>query len=720
MEKDDEIKEQCDCCEHEHENEHCNNEHCHDECCCDEQCNDENCHDECCCDDHCNDEDCHDECCCDDHCDDEDCHDECCCDDHCHDKHSHGVELEVGCGCGCGCHSHKYEEKEKSSKVFEIIILVLSFLLLIAGLMPFLNEYIKFAFFLSSAVLSGYELIPEAFESLKKLKLDENLLMLVAIVSAFVIGEGVEAAAVSLFYKIGESFEDYAVSKSKKAIESLYEITSETAVILNESGSSETVDVIRVKTGDTLIISPYEKVPVDCVAIEDGGSVDASAVTGESAPVNITEGISVLSGSVNGASALKLKATAEFENSTASKIIKTVEESQHAKGNTDRFITKFAAIYTPVVVVLAVLLAVIPSLITGEWANYIHRALVFLVASCPCALVLSIPLGFFAAIGAQSKKGIIVKGGKFIEELAKVDTVLFDKTGTLTDNEFEIDKIYAFNGFSEENVLTIAAYGEKYSTHPLAQTIVKACPDIDENKIRDFKEIPGNGTSISLGGEAVLCGSKKFMEENSVNTENVPSAQVFVAVDGVLSGAIVLSGKLRESSGTTIDSLYKLGMKNIVMLTGDNEAAAEAIAQKCGIADYHAGLLPEQKTEILEKYKSDGCLTAFVGDGINDAPTLACADVGIAMGSGTQAAIEVGDVVLMNSNPENIASSVKMSRHAMRVIKFNIAFAVLVKIAVLILGALGSAPMWAAVFADVGVCIIAVLNASRLLLYKKQ
>ena len=578
--------------------------------------------------------------------------------EHKHGEHGHGVELEVGCCCE-GC-SHKADEDEnKTKKIFEIITVVLSFLFLAAGLLPFFNGYVKFAFFIVSAILSGYGLVPEALEGIKDRRLDENLLVLIAVIAAFAIGEGVEAAAVSLFFKIGESVEDYAVEKSKKAIENLYEITGETACIINESGKTETVDVRDVKIGDILMVSPYEKVPVDCVAAEDGGSVDASAITGESVPVSITNGVSVLSGSVNGSSALKLKATAEFENSTASRIIKTVEESQQAKGNADKFITKFAAIYTPVVVGLAVLLGVIPSIVTGEWANYIHRALVFLVASCPCALVLSIPLGFFAAIGAQSKKGIIVKGGKFIEKLAKVNAVLFDKTGTLTDNEFEIDKIYAYNGFSEENLLTIAAYGEKYSSHPLAEAVVNAAGDIDESKISDFKEIPGNGTSITLAGKKILCGSKKFMSDNSVNVDGAVSAQIFVAVDGKLSGAISLSGKLRESSKSTVENFNRLGIEKIVMLTGDNESSAKTIAEKCGISEYRSALLPTQKTEALKEYKAEGYVTDFAGDGINDAPTLACADVGIAMGSGTQAAIEVGDVVLMS----NASTSFDMFRN---------------------------------------------------------
>lgn len=666
-------------------------------------------------------EHCHDECCEMEHAHEKECHDGCCDCGHEHHEHdhSHGVNLEISCGCGCGC-SHDHEEEEnENSKLIEIITIVLSTVLLIAGLMPFISTPIKFALFIASALLSGYELVPEAIEGAKKLKLDENLLVLIAVVAAFCIGEAFEAAAVSLFFKIGESVEDFAVEKSKKAIEKLYEITSNKATVLKADGSTIEIDADDVKVGDTLVVSPYEKIPVDCIAIENGGSVDASAITGESVPVELSRGVSVLSGSVNGSTILKLKAVAEFKDSAASKIIETVENSQQAKGSTDKFITKFARIYTPVVVVLAILLAIIPSLVTGEWATYIHRSLVFLVASCPCALVLSIPLGFFAGIGAQSKRGIIVKGGKYIEELSKINAVLFDKTGTLTDNEFEIDKVYAVNGFSEDNVLKIAALGEKYSTHPLAQTIVNAYPNIDEGLIKDFEEIPANGTRITLGGKKVLCGSEKYMKKNAIDTCGIVGAQVYVAVENTLVGAIALSGKLRETSRATVEGLSKLGVKKVVMLTGDNEQAAKITAEKCGITDYRAGLLPTQKTDILQEYKDEGYKSAFVGDGINDTPTLVSADVGIAMGSGTAAAIEVGDVVLMNPNPENIVKSIKLAKHAMRVIKSNIWFALAIKIIVLILGAFGQAPMWAAVFADVGVCIIAVLNASRLLIDKK-
>lgn len=617
-----------------------------------------------------------------------------------------------------GCSDEHHQNTDNDTMLFEIITVTLSLVLFIAGFVPFLEGYAKFAFFLASAVLSGYELVPNALRELKCLKLDENLLVLIAVTVAFFIGEWVEAAAVSLLFKIGENVECYATEKSKKAIEKLYEITTDKATVLQPDGSSLEINTNNVRVGDVLIVPPYEKVPVDCISLSDSGNVDYSAITGEAVPVEISKGITVLSGSVNGSTVLKLRATAKFEDSAASKIIETVENTQSSKSSTEKFITKFASIYTPIVVLLAVLLAIIPSLVTGEWTSYIHRALVFLIVSCPCALVLSVPLGFFAAIGVQFKKGIIVKGGKFIEKLSKTNCILLDKSGTLNDTDFEIDKIYTSKGFSEKNILTVAAYGERYSTHPLAKAILNACSDIDEAQIKNFEEISGNGTKITLGGKSVLCGSRKFMYDNSVDTKGISDAQIYVAVNGNLIGAIVLSGKLRENTTSAVEALYKLGIKKIVMLTGDSENAAEITAEKCSIKEYYAGLLPSQKAEKLESYIAEGYSTAFVGDGINDALSLALADVGIAVGSGTAAAIDVGDVVLMNPNLENIANSVRMSRHSMNVIRFNIAFAIAVKIIVLILGAFGAAPMWAAVFADVGVCLISVLNSSRLLIDK--
>ena len=635
--------------------------------------------------------------------------------EHCHDEHCHEHD-------GCGCESCRKvqnlmsEEEEKEGGAAKIILIIASLILLVLGFLPLFGENIRLAFFVLSAILSGYELIPEAIEELKEKKLDENLLVLIAIVAAFCIGEGAEAAFVSLFFRIGESLEDYSVDKSKKAIRRLYDITSEKAVVLDSDGASHEIDAKQVKCGDLLLVSPFEKVPVDCVATEDGGSVDASAITGESVPVELKKGTSVLSSSVNGSTAIKLRAVSEFENSAASRIIKTVEESNKNKGKTDKFITRFARVYTPTVVILAVLLAVIPSLVTGNWAEYIHRALVFLVASCPCALVLSIPLGFFAGIGAQSKCGIIVKGGKYVEEIAKADTFLFDKTGTLTDSSFDIDGITALDGYTEEDVLKYAAYAEKYSTHPLSQAIKKASPDIDESRISGFKESGGNGTSVLYDKKEIICGKREFLKENGIEFPEGLSGQIFVGFDRKAAGVIRLSGHVRESTVPAIKELRRLGAKKLIMLTGDNEEAAREIADKCSLDGFEASMLPEEKTEYLKRLKKQSGKIAFVGDGINDTPTLSQADVGVAMGSGTAAAIETGDIVLMNSDLSSLVKSVKISRHTMRVVRWNIGFAIAVKLAVLILGALGFAPMWAAIFADVGVCIIDVLNSTRLLL----
>jgi len=643
-------------------------------------------------------------------------------------NHEHGHEhCHDSCACGCEhCEKaaklelgeeHEHEESGHK-KAVGIVFTVASLILLIMGFLPFFGENIKLAFFILSTLLSGYELIPEALEELKNRELGENLLMLVAIVFAFAIGEGAEGAAVSLFFRIGESVEDYAVERSKKSIEKLYEITADNASIIDADGNIVQIDSDDIKIGDTVLVAPFEKIPVDCEALFDGGSVDTSAITGESVPVEVTAGMKLLSGSINGSTALKLKAVEVYENSAAARIIKTVEQSSANKGNADKFITRFARIYTPVVVSAAVLLAVIPSLVTHDWTTYIHRALIFLVASCPCALVLSVPLGFFAAIGGQSKNGVIVKGGRFIEALANVNAVLFDKTGTLTDSDFEIEEIIPAENYNENDVLRYAAHAESYSTHPLGFAVKKTYGDVDESKISDFEEIGSNGVKLKYNGESVICGSAKFMAANGVDVNNIEGAQIYVAADGKLVGAICLAGRLRDQSKSAVEGLYNSGIDKVVMLTGDNEKAAEAVAAKCGLKEYKAGLLPEQKTEYLELLKSEGYVTAFVGDGINDTPSLAEADVGIAMGSGTAAALESGDVVLMNSNVGNIVKAVRSARRSMRVIKSNIIIAIAVKIAVIVLGALGLAPMWAAVFADVGVCIICVINSTRLLFNK--
>lgn len=637
-------------------------------------------------------------------------HDHCAC-----DAHSHTANIEIGCCDGCG-HSHKKEHKSMPQWT-ENFLIILSGITLALGFLPVFSDPVSTCIFIVSAALSGYALIPASLSSVRRLKMDENMLVLIAIVVAFVIGEGAEAAAVSLFFRLGERIEDYAVARSKKAIESLYEIRTDHAVRLNADGSTTEIPAEAVEIGDMLLVAPYEKLPVDGIAVSDSGTADASAITGESMPVEITAGMRLLSGTVNGAEVLKMKADAKFHDSAASRIIEVVENAAEKKGKTDKFITKFAAVYTPAVVCIAVLIALIPSLIYGNPGEYIHRALIFLVASCPCALVLSVPLGFFAGIGGLSKKGVIVKGGRYVEALAKTDSVLFDKTGTLTSGDFELEQIVCADGFTENEVLRLAAYADQYSTHPLAGAIRAAFgeAEIEESRISGFKEIPGNGTEIQLDGKTIRCGSKKYMGANGIDTAGVEGAQAYVAVDGRFAGALTLTGKLRQNAKSAVDALRALGMQNIVMLTGDNEQAAQKTAEKCGITDYKAGLLPEQKTELLNGMKRKGLHPAFVGDGINDTPTLVSADVGIAMGGGTAAAIEVGDVVLMNNNPMNIVSAIRMSRRAMGVIKVNIWFALLVKAAVLILGALGLAPIWAAVFADVGVCIITVLNAARLL-----
>lgn len=467
-----------------------------------------------------------------------------------------------------------------------MLLLVLSAVLIGLSFLPNLHPALRLSMQIASAVLSGYELLPAAWEGLKARRLDENLLVLISVLAAFIIGEGAEAAVVSLFFRVGESLEDFAVAKSKRAIEKLYDIQANTATLLNPDGSSIVIPAEDVQIGDILLVSPFDKIPVDCEVLEGAGTADASAITGEALPVELTVGSVLHSGTVNGSEMLKIRATAAFYDSAAAKIIRAVEHSASEKGSADKFITKFAKYYTPAVVGLAVLLALIPSLIFGNPAEYIHRALVFLVASCPCALVLSVPLGFFSAVGAASKLGVIVKGGKYIELLSKTEAILFDKTGTLTDGSFEIEKIVPANGCLPEDILSLAARADRYSTHPLAKAIVAAAGETDENGISDFHETPGKGTSVQIDGEAVLCGSASFLKENGVSAGLLPEAQIYVAKNGEAVGCIALCGRLRESAPTAIRELSALSVNPIILLTGDNETAARQLSEKCGISQF--------------------------------------------------------------------------------------------------------------------------------------
>lgn len=644
------------------------------------------------------------------------------CELHTQEGHSH-THAEIDLDCGCGHEHHHHHDDSGKKSLWPVVSLIIAAVLMAAGFILRLFDpiptFIPNIAFVAAAVLAGYPVLIEGGRDLLKLRLDEHLLVSIAVIAACIIGEFPEAAAVTIFFQVGEMFEEFAVNRSKKSIAALTEIRPDT-VHVTENDALVQKRAEEITIGTVITVLPFERVPLDGTVRSGQSSLDASAITGESIPLDAAAGTKALSGMINGSGTLEIEVTNSYGDSAASRIIDMVENAASRKATAERTVSKFARIYTPVIVVAAILLAVIPSLITGDWSEWIHRSLIFLVASCPCALVLSVPLSFFAGIGAASKKGILVKGGEFIEKLSKADTVVFDKTGTLTTGELSVSGVTPAPGHTEEEVLRYAAGCEYYSNHPIAKAIVAAYGETDESAVSDFQETPGNGTTARVLGREVLCGGKNMMIQRRIDLSALPAAQVYVCVDGELTGAIQVSSTVRDDSAQAVRELKQLGVKHVVMLTGDNEKAAAQTAQACGITEYRASLLPGDKVSALEELKTDSAGTVFVGDGINDAPVLATADVGVAMGLGTDAAIEAGDIVLTNNRPCRLADAIRLFRRTMGIVKFNIAFALIIKAAVLLLGALGFATMWAAVFADVGVSVLAVLNASRILQVKKE
>lgn len=635
-------------------------------------------------------------------------------------NHSHGHNDESGCEHGCSC-CHGGEEKSERAEKIEKLSLITGATLFALSFLPFFTDSTGNILAICSILAAVFPVLRECAQEVKNRTIGENMLLAIAVFSACVLGDFAEAAAVTVLFRAGEALEEYAVNRSKRSITELSQIRPDTANITGQDGKIVEAPAESIKIGDIITVMPYERVPLDGVITEGTSSLDASAITGESLPVEKAEGDGVMSGMINGANILKVEVTSEFSQSTASRIIEMVENASKSKGQSERMITRFARYYTPAVVTCALLLAVVPILFfNGDKSEYIHRALVFLVASCPCALVISVPLSFFAGIGAASKKGILVKGGAYVETLEKIRAVVFDKTGTLTTDEFIVKNVNPCEGVSANELLRIAAAAEFYSSHPIAGAIVKAYGEVDEGSIKNFKELRARGAGITLDGREILCGSERLMTENGIDTNGVQKAEIYVAADKKCIGSINVEGKLRDDSIKAIEDLKRLGIEHIVILTGDNEAAAKKAARECSIEEYHHSLLPEDKIDRLAEIREKYGATAFVGDGINDAPSLALADVGVAMGLGTDAAIEAGDVVLMNSAPSKLAAAIRLFKRTMTVTRVNIAFAVIIKIAVLILGAAGIATMWAAVFADVGVTILAVLNSSRLLMTKKE
>ena len=544
--------------------------------------------------------------------------------------------------------------------------------------------------------------------------------MMIATFGAFGVKEFEEAVAVMLFYQVGELFQGYAVGKSRQSISEMMDICPEYANI-EENGELKQVDPDDVEIGSIIVIKPGEKVPLDGVIIEGNSMLDTAALTGESVPRSAKAGDEIVSGCVNGSGTLKVKTTKAFEDSTVAKILELVENASSKKARVENFITRFAKYYTPVVTIAAVIIAIIPSIITGNWGDWITRACIFLVISCPCALVISVPLGFFSGIGSASRIGVLVKGSNFLEAVAEVTTIVMDKTGTLTKGEFKVSEIVS-SGISEERLLEIAAYGESFSTHPIAASIKEAYDNkIDTDRIKDVKEISGHGVELLLDGKETLVGNGKLLKSHNIAYEEHKSGGtvVYVAYDNTFVGAIVISDTIKDGAKEAVADMKKVGVKNVVMLTGDRQKAAEEVAKELGIDTVYSELLPSDKVQKVEELlasKTGKEKVAFVGDGINDAPVLTRADVGIAMGSmGSDAAIEAADIVLMDDDVRKIASTVKIARKTLGVVKQNIVFALGVKFIVLILGALGIANMWEAVFADVGVSVIAILNSMRVL-----
>lgn len=604
-----------------------------------------------------------------------------------------------------------------------IKIIIAAILFLFSMFIKFDNGLINKIIFVCSYLIVGIDILKKAIRNILKGKVfDENFLMAIATIGAFAIGEFPEAVAVMLFYQVGELFQSFAVDKSRKSISSLMDIRPDYANLIKDD-DVEKVDPDEVKIGDIILIKPGEKVPLDGIVVEGESLIDTKALTGEAVPRKVEIKSEILSGSINQNGLLKVKVTKEFEESTVSKILELVENASTKKSKSENFITKFAKYYTPIVVIIAVFLALLPPIIMGDFStfsNWLYRALAFLVVSCPCALVISIPLSFFGGIGGASKIGILIKGGNYLEALSKAETIVFDKTGTLTEGIFDVQKINP-NNISEDELLKYAAYSEAYSNHPIAESIKKAYgKDIDKTLVSNVNEISGYGIECDFVGSKVLSGNSKLMEKYKIDYEKNDDLGtiVYVAVNEKYVGNITISDKIKEDSEYVIRLLNKSGIKT-TMLTGDKKKIGEHVANKIGIDNVYTELLPHEKVEKVEELineKSSNGKLVFVGDGINDAPVLAISDIGIAMGAvGSDAAIEAADIVLMTDEPSKIASAIKLSKKTMRIVKENIIFAIFVKVAVLILSALGLATMWAAVFADVGVSIIAIINALRVL-----
>lgn len=640
--------------------------------------------------------------------------------EHHHDHdHAHGTSCNACSDDGCGCgHNHEhgaFEAKEKVLLGAGIGIFLVSLIIPMAQPMQLIAM-------LCATLIAGYPVFKDGVKSIFKLSFDETALMTIAVIAAFFIGDYSEAVIVTLFFRVGNLLENIAVTKSRRDIENLTKIREDNTSVLEEDGSITVTPSKDVAVGTKIAIKPGEKVPIDGVIVKGNSSMDTSALTGESLSRAVSKGDTLLSGMINLEGMLICETTNTFDDSAASKIIELVRDSVAKKGKTENFISRFAKVYTPLVMLAAAILAFVPPLLGfGDFQQWIGRSLVFLVASCPCALVISIPLSFFAGIGASSKVGVLVKGSKYIEIISKADCIVFDKTGTLTTGKLSVTTVKSCsNSYSTDDVLRLAATAERYSTHPMAEAVTTHYGEVDLSEVSEFSEIAGKGVSLNVGEDVVLCGSHRLMDDFEVDISMLPSANIYLSVNGTAVGYLVLSDTPRSDAKDTITKLKQLGIKRTVMLTGDNHSTAEKVKELCGVDQVFAELLPGDKVSHMEEIKEQAEVTLFVGDGINDAPVLAMADAGIAMGLGTDAAIEAADVVLLSDNLSSLPKAIAISRRTMSIAKFNIVFALAVKAVVLVLGAVGMAAMWMAIVADVGVSVLSVLNATRILKSQEQ
>lgn len=604
----------------------------------------------------------------------------------------------------------------KNKQLLRILISAIFFAL---GFILGSFDTISFICFIISYLVIGYDILWKAIKNCFHLELfDEAFLMTIATIGAFCIGEFPEGVAVMLFFQIGEYIQDIAMNRSRKSITHLMELKVDMATVVR-GGKEKNVAAEEVAVDEVIVVKPGEKIPLDGVILEGNSNLDTMSLTGESKPLLVREDDVVLSGSINMDRLLKIKVTSTFENSTVSKILKMMEEIDQNKATTEKFITRFSKVYTPIVVILALFLAIVPSIIVGNPSEWVYRALVFLVISCPCALVLSIPLGFFCGIGKSSKYGILVKNSEAMEKISKIDTIVFDKTGTLTEGKFKVNQIRS-EFLKEKELLKIAAYAEYYSNHPIALSIKQVYRDeIDESQISDYQEVPGQGIKVKIGSDEVLAGNEEMLKKANlpIPEEDTIGTIVYFVINGKYVGNILISDEIKEDSYSLVEKLKQVGVQHFAVLSGDHESIVSSVCKKIGIAEYHSRLLPIDKVEYLKKLeKTSKNPVAFVGDGMNDALVLASADVGISLGGiGSDAAIEASDMVLMNDRISLIAKAIQISKKTQNIIWQNIIFAISIKVLVLILGSLGIANIWSAVFSDVGVTVLAIMNSIRIL-----